>query len=198
MKKVLISIFFATFFLLPLLGANKTFAQDCGQVFAGVGCPSPNVACPVPGVEDTYLCCKSQSACTQKQNELRASQTKPANAKPSNDSFSTTIRSVDFFSETLWNKQFSASSGGTIGSLVQRLLTYAFTAAGVLLLIYLIVSGFKMFTSGGDQKKVAEAKASLTNAAIGFVVVFIAFWIVQLAGSIFGLGSNTVFQGLFK
>lgn len=89
-------------------------------------------------------------------------------------------------------------SSSSLGELITKGLNYIFTIAGILLLLYLIFSGFKMFTSGGDQKKVSEAKASLTNALVGFVIVFIAFWIVQLAGSIFGLGSNTVFQGLFK
>jgi len=84
-----------------------------------------------------------------------------------------------------------------IGDIISTALNYVFTIAGILLLIYLVISGFKMFTSGGDQKKAAEAKASLTNAAIGFVIVLVAFWIVQLSGIVFGLGTNTNFKDLF-
>ncbi len=78
-------------------------------------------------------------------------------------------------------------AGGNIGDIVSSLLNYAFTFAGIGLLIYFILGGFQLFTSGGDQKKVAEGKSTITNALIGFVIVFVAFWIVQLFGNILGL-----------
>ncbi len=46
-------------------------------------------------------------------------------------------------------------------------------------------------TSGGDPKAVQSAKSKITNALIGFVIVFAAYWIVQLIASILGLEAIT-------
>lgn len=86
---------------------------------------------------------------------------------------------------------------GNIGNIVTSLLKYAFTFAGLALLVYFIYGGFQLFTSGGDQKKVSEGKAILTNALVGFVIVFVAFWIVQLFGNLLGLQSLIGTGGVF-
>ena len=84
-----------------------------------------------------------------------------------------------------------------IGEIVSVALNYAFTFAGIALLLYFIFGGFQLFTSGGDQKKVAEGKATITNAVVGFVIVFVAFWIVQFFGSVLGLQPLIGTGGLF-
>ena len=42
-------------------------------------------------------------------------------------------------------------------------------------------------TSRGDPKAVNEAKGKITNALVGFLIVFVAYWLVQLFASVFGL-----------
>lgn len=42
--------------------------------------------------------------------------------------------------------------------------------------------------AAGDQQKLQKAKTTLTNALIGFVIVFVSFWIVQIIGLVLGLG----------
>jgi hypothetical protein len=73
-----------------------------------------------------------------------------------------------------------------IGSIVGKSLTYVFAFAGVGLLLMIIASGFGMMLSAGDPKKLQMARGRLTNAIVGFLLVFAAFWIVQAAGTIFG------------
>ena len=46
-----------------------------------------------------------------------------------------------------------------------------------LTIIFLILGGFQYITSKGDQKAAQEARTSLTNAVIGFIVVIGAFTI---------------------
>uniref|UniRef100_A0A7C4TP56 Uncharacterized protein n=1 Tax=candidate division WWE3 bacterium TaxID=2053526 RepID=A0A7C4TP56_UNCKA len=46
-----------------------------------------------------------------------------------------------------------------------------------LTIIYLILGGIQYITSKGDQKAAQEARTSLTNAVIGFIVVIGAFTI---------------------
>lgn len=75
----------------------------------------------------------------------------------------------------------------TIGDIVSTALRLIFPAAGILLLVYLIFGGFSLMASGGDPKAVASAKGRITSAIIGFVIIFAAYWIVQLVGIILGL-----------
>jgi hypothetical protein len=76
----------------------------------------------------------------------------------------------------------------SIGEIITRVLTYLLPVAGLLLLLYLIYGGFMFMTSGGDPQKASTARGIITTALIGFVIIFIAFWIVQIVARIFGLG----------
>lgn len=87
---------------------------------------------------------------------------------------------------------------GNIGDIVTTVLNYAFTFAGIGLLIFFIYGGFQLFLSAGDPKKVSEGKTTITNALVGFVIVFVAFWIVQLISRLLGLNSLFGGAGIFN
>lgn len=89
-----------------------------------------------------------------------------------------------------------AGEKGTIGQIVNDILPYIFAAAGIALLIYLILGGLQMMTSRGDPKSMQAAQGKITNAVIGFILVFLAFTIVQLVGQLFGL-EGTLFSQIF-
>lgn len=76
----------------------------------------------------------------------------------------------------------------TLGGIVSSILPYLFVISGLILLFYLIWGGFSLMLSKGDPKAVESAKARITNAVIGFVIIFIAYWLVQFVGKIFGVG----------
>ncbi len=79
-------------------------------------------------------------------------------------------------------------SGQNIGNVISELTkNYVLLIAGLLLLIYLIVGGFQYLTSAGDPKKAQEAQSKITQALLGFFIVFGAFWIVQILANILGL-----------
>jgi len=86
-------------------------------------------------------------------------------------------------------------SAGTLGGLLSRAIPIVFAIAGVGLFVMILASGFQFLTSAGDAKKIEGAKQRLTNALVGFVLIFSAFWIVQIFGTIFGLDSiNNTFR----
>ncbi len=93
----------------------------------------------------------------------------------------------------------SANSGNLkVGDIIGQVFsTYIFYAAGIVLLVYLIISGFQFMLSRGDPKATQAAQARITNAVIGFVIVFLAFIIVQLIAQLFGL-EETIFGQIFK
>lgn len=84
----------------------------------------------------------------------------------------------------------------SVGGLISRILPYIFAAAGIALLVYLVLGGLQMMTSRGDPKAMQSAQAKITNALIGFILVFLAFTIVQLVGQLFGL-EGTLFSQIF-
>ena len=84
--------------------------------------------------------------------------------------------------------------GTGVGSFISSLLPYVFGAAGLLLLVYLVTAGLSMMMSRGDPKAMQAAQARITNALIGFVIVFFAFALVALIGKILNI---SVFGTLF-
>ena len=75
----------------------------------------------------------------------------------------------------------------TIGNVINRAIPFVFAFAGLGLLLMLLAAGFDYLTSAGDEKKLETAKQRLTYALVGFLIIFTAFWLVQIAAKIFGL-----------
>ena len=82
-----------------------------------------------------------------------------------------------------------------IGNVIGAILPYIFGAAGIALLVYLVIGGLQMMTSRGDPKAMQSAQAKITNATIGFVIVIFAYFLVALIGKIFGIGA---FGNIFR
>jgi hypothetical protein len=79
-------------------------------------------------------------------------------------------------------------------TIIERALPFVFGAAGLLLLIYIIMGGFQLMFSRGDPKAVAAGWAKVTNAVIGFILVILAFALVSIIGRVFGI---SVFSTIF-
>ncbi|MBP9718941.1 MAG: hypothetical protein KBD46_00565 [Candidatus Levybacteria bacterium] len=65
--------------------------------------------------------------------------------------------------------------------------------AGVVALVFIIYSGIKMLTSGGDPKAVEAAKKTMTFAIVGLIIILVSFSIVALLGVITGTECITSF-----
>lgn len=74
------------------------------------------------------------------------------------------------------------------GTIVTKILPYLFGIAGIILLLNIISSGFKMMTSRGEPKTLQAAQAKLTTSLIGIIILFASFWIVRLIGQFLGIG----------
>lgn len=70
---------------------------------------------------------------------------------------------------------------------IVRALPWIFGIAGIILLLNIITSGLKMMTSNGDPKALQGAQAKLTTSAIGIVILFVSFWVVQLLMKFLGV-----------
>lgn len=80
------------------------------------------------------------------------------------------------------------------GAVLSTIIPYLFVIAGLVLLLYLVWGGFAWMTSGGDPKALESAKAKITNAVVGFIILFASYWLVQLLGMALGIGQfGTIF-----
>ena len=75
----------------------------------------------------------------------------------------------------------------TLAGIINKTIELLFFSVGLMLFGYLLYGGFKYLTSLGDDQAIAEAKGTITNALLGFVVIISAFFITKLLGSIFGI-----------
>lgn len=101
-------------------------------------------------------------------------------------------QAIDF---TVLDKAFHSFGGfkfanRPISEIVNVLIPYVFVFAGLGLLAFLIMGGFQLMMSAGDSKAMESAKGKITNAVIGFIIVFLAYWITQLLEMILGLKSG--------
>lgn len=74
-----------------------------------------------------------------------------------------------------------------VGPFMGQILQYSLILAGFILLAMIISAGFTLLTAAGDPKKVEAGKGRLTHAAIGFLIIFAAYWIAQILQVVFNL-----------
>lgn len=68
---------------------------------------------------------------------------------------------------------------------ILRVINFALTVIGSIAIIILIISGFMMMFSQGNQQKLDDAKAVFKYAIIGLIVTFLSYIIVIFVQSIF-------------
>lgn len=68
--------------------------------------------------------------------------------------------------------------------LVNLIVRNLFVVAGIILLVIGLYAGFQYITGG--RKGMDNAKQMLTAAAVGFILMFSAYWIVQIVKIITG------------
>ncbi len=74
-----------------------------------------------------------------------------------------------------------------IGDIVSRLLIYIFPLAGIATFVYLLIGGFGYLTAAGNEEAAKKAQGQITNALIGFLIIFLSYWIVQILEIILGV-----------
>ncbi len=75
----------------------------------------------------------------------------------------------------------------TIGEIISKIIPYIYVIAGLVLFMMLIMGGFSYLTSAGDPDKMKSAQGKITHALVGFLIIFLAYWLAQLLEIIFGI-----------
>ena len=80
----------------------------------------------------------------------------------------------------------------TAGGIISGAISLVLILVALVFFFILVIGGLKWITSGGDEKKVAAARAQITNALIGLVIVFAAWAIMSLLGTVFGINLTSL------
>lgn len=82
----------------------------------------------------------------------------------------------------------------TIPNIIAYAVTFVLIISALIFFFMLIFGGIKWILSGGDKGKTESARNQITAALIGLVIVFSAWAIITLLGTIFGITNILNFQ----
>lgn len=159
--------------------------------------PSPNPS-PTPSLTDQYpsLATTSAVVVTSKTtkggdlvvvtNEDGTTYLGTAKVDGSTDSAKPRFQKITGFTSLVTPPKGYATD---IGIYINQLLKMILMIAALLVFAQLIWGGLEWITSGGDKKKVDDARNKITAAVIGLIIVASSFAILQLALNFIGYSS---------
>ena len=74
-----------------------------------------------------------------------------------------------------------------VGSVISRALPYILVVAGLSLLVMLILGGVTLMTAAGNPAKSKQGYGYISAGLIGFVIIFVAYFVVQIVQVVFGV-----------
>lgn len=84
----------------------------------------------------------------------------------------------------VWQLSGASGKGGfsTLGELASFLLPKALLIGGIIFFVMIVISGFNILTGAGSDDAAAKEKwhKILTYGAAGLVIMFSAYWILQI------------------
>jgi hypothetical protein len=85
-------------------------------------------------------------------------------------------------------QQYGDATLTTPGAVISKFMTYfAFPIAGFILFVMIVVGGFEILAGSATKKSLDSGKQRITNALVGFLLLFISYWIVQVIQTAFGI-----------
>ena len=75
----------------------------------------------------------------------------------------------------------------TVGEIISLVLPYVFVISGLILLFMLIMGGIQLMTSAGNPDKNKAGYGRITHALIGFLIIFVAYFVSQLVEVMLGV-----------
>jgi len=74
-----------------------------------------------------------------------------------------------------------------VANVISNVLKYVYVFAGLMLLIWLVWGGIILMTSAGDQNKMAQGYGKISGALIGFLIIFVSYFVVQIVEIVLGV-----------
>lgn len=79
------------------------------------------------------------------------------------------------------------SGYGTIGEAIGNILPNVYLIAGLILFVLFLGAGFAIMTAGDNPEQQGKGMEALSTSLIGFLVIFLSYWIIQIIEYVFGI-----------
>lgn len=138
--------------------------------------------CPIGCAEDNITCASDGGSPYGQQTTDESTYTPPENedGSPYGSSYkSEIIPSYGTTGFKFENKK--------IGSIVTKLLDYVYVITGLILLVMLVTGGLGLMTAAGNPDKMKAGYGKITNSLIGFLIIFISYFVVQLIETVLSI-----------
>lgn len=78
-------------------------------------------------------------------------------------------------------------ANGTLGDVISALIPYIYVVAGLSMMVMLIIGGLKLMTAAGDPAKTKDGYGKITSGIVGFLIIFVSYFVVQIVELILGI-----------
>jgi hypothetical protein len=178
--------------MISLSSAQAVLAQDpanCGieHIVEGKG-----KVCDLDGTTllnaGQYTLCTPSIFCCQTGTACPAITVEDGEVKPTLNIFDgPTAETMKFLNplnmfNSPYAEQFSSPAG-----IINRALRFAFPLAGLILFVMIVWGGFEILSGASSKKSLDQARQRIFSAVIGFGLLFVSFWIIQIVEYIFNL-----------
>lgn len=75
----------------------------------------------------------------------------------------------------------------TPGGILSRVLEFAFPIAGLILFVMIVWGGFEILSQSATKKSTEAGRQRITSAIIGFLLLFVSYWIIEVIERVFGI-----------
>jgi len=84
-------------------------------------------------------------------------------------------------------EQFIDEDFTTLGEVINRFITIIFSLAVMILFVMLFWAGYEIFIGATEKNSLESGKNRATMAIIGFILLFVTYWLMQVLETIFGI-----------
>lgn len=78
-------------------------------------------------------------------------------------------------------------ANNSVGEIISQLLPFIYGFAGLALFIMLIWGGITLMTAAGDPAKSKDGYGKITAGLIGFLIIFISYFVTQIVEVVLGI-----------
>lgn len=111
----------------------------------------------------------------------------PQTSGPSKDVFKDFNPLLMFGNEEVKSSLLEDDGSIKPANFINRALSYIFPLAGMILFVMLVWGGVEVLATSATKKSMEAGTKRATTALLGFLLLFVAYWLIQIIETIFGI-----------
>ncbi|HBU21643.1 TPA: hypothetical protein DEB02_01725 [Candidatus Beckwithbacteria bacterium] len=90
------------------------------------------------------------------------------------------IGQIDEGDSSIFGSGWNFGNKPTPAEIINLVIPFVFVIAGIILLGMIVAGGFTIFTSAGNPEKIKKGQGMIVSGLVGFLIIFAAYWIIEL------------------